>query len=350
MIFDGHNDTLLRLFDTEGKAHAFFERGAGQLDLARAREGGLAGGIFAIFTPAPPGSDQHDPFAHVQVTPQGYLVPTIHAIDPAYAERHTNQVIALLNDLIRQSQGQVGLVRAYSDLAAFLTNHILAVVLHLEGAEAIQPNLSNLPEYYAKGVRSIGLVWSRPNAFGQGMDFRFPGTPDTGEGLTTAGKALIRKCRQMGILVDLAHLNYKGFWDAARLEDAPLVVSHTGVHALCPAGRNLMDDQIDAVGKSGGLVGIMFEPSELRPDGLPDANMPLDEIARHIQYVAERIGEDYVALGSDFDGALMPADLPDASNMPKLVHTLEQRGVTGETLEKILFRNWMRVLKSAFLE
>jgi len=346
-IFDGHNDTLLNLFDGEhGKSRSFFEWGdSGHLDLPRARAGGLKGGLFAIFCPPPLDSPDHDPFAQAVHTPTGYQMPPISAIDPAYAERLTDEVIGFLERLLQAGQGQIGLARTSAELDDLLARDVLALVLHLEGAEAIHANLDNLESYYARGVRSIGLVWSRPNAFGNGINYAFPGSPDTGEGLTPAGKELVRQCNRLGMLVDLAHINQKGFWDVARISDAPLVVSHTGIHALSPASRNLTDAEIDAVGASGGLIGIMFEPSELRPDGQPNPDTPLAQLVRHIDYVAERIGIDHVALGSDFDGAQMPQELKDAAGLPRLVQALEEAGYYGEDLEKVTYRNWLSILK-----
>ena len=132
---------------------------------------------------------------------------------------------------------------------------MLAAVAHLEGAEAVDPDLDSLELWHAAGLRSLGPVWSRPNAFAHGVPFAFPSSPDTGPGLTPAGRALVGRCAELGIAFDLSHLNEAGFWDVARLDRAPLIASHSGVHALCPASRNLTDEQLDAIGASGGLVG-----------------------------------------------------------------------------------------------
>ena len=101
-------------------------------------------------------------------------------------------------------------------------------MLHIEGAETIDPGLEALEFWYGAGLRSLGPVWSRPNAFGEGVPFASPSSPDTGPGLTDAGRALVRRCSELGILVDLSHLNEAGFWDVARLELGPLVASHSG--------------------------------------------------------------------------------------------------------------------------
>ena len=154
----------------------------------------------------------------------------------------------------------------------------------------------------------------------------------------------------MGVLLDLAHLNERGFWDVAKLSSAPLVVTHAGVHALCPSARNLTDKQLDAIGESGGVVGINFHVSDLRADGRFDANMPLTEIVRHIDYVAERIGIDHVAFGSDFDGALMSLELGDAAGLPKLIAAMRAHSYDDAALQKVTHENWIRVLRGTWNE
>jgi membrane dipeptidase len=226
----------------------------------------------------------------------------------------------------------------------------LAMVLHFEGAEAVNADLSNLEDYYRQGLRSLGIVWSRPNVFAEGVPFAFPATPDTGPGLTDAGKALVRACNRLGVLVDLAHINERGFWDVAALSNAPLVVSHTNVHALLPSTRNLTDAQIDAVGASGGLIGLNFEPMQIGLNGVPAEDIPLSALVRHVEYIANRIGPEHVAFGSDFDGTHMPSALGDAAGMQKLVQAMRAAGLDEATLEKVAYRNWLRILGATWRE
>jgi membrane dipeptidase len=349
-IFDGHNDTLTECFSPEkGEQRSFLEHSeTGHLDLPRARAGGLKGGMFAIFTPPPPNSPDRDMLSGVTVTEQGYEVRPRQPVEYAYARGFTNAMIAYAHHLEEEAGSQLALVRSYADLPRLLAEDKLAMILHIEGAEAVGEDLSDLERYYQQGVRSLGLVWSRPNAFGDGVPFRFPGSPDTGPGLTDAGKRLIQACSRRGILVDLAHLNEKGFWDAAKTLEKPLVVSHTAVHAICPSTRNLTDAQIEAVARSGGLVGIMFEPMNILPSGKPDDKATLADLVRHIDYVARRVGVDYVGLGSDMDGAQMPLDFKDATALPNLVGLLKEKGYQGKDLEKILYKNWFRVIQAAW--
>jgi membrane dipeptidase len=259
-IFDGHNDTLTKFYSPDGEpSRSFFERSdQGHLDLPRAKQARLAGGIFAIFTPPPETSPEHDPFWGLTFVEDGYDLSPRSPIDAYHARIYTDSVIDYLYDLEENSDGQLAIVRSYPDLIHNFDKGILSVVLHIEGAEAISEDLSDLDDYYERGLRSLGLVWSRPNVFGHGVPFRFPHSPDTGPGLTAAGKELVQTCNRLGIMIDLAHINEQGFRDVAELSDAPLVVSHAAVHAICPSTRNLTNTQIDAIARSNGLIGVFF--------------------------------------------------------------------------------------------
>jgi membrane dipeptidase len=197
-------------------------------------------------------------------------------------------------------------------------------------------------------VRSIGLVWSRPSAFGHGVPFRFPASPDTGPGLTDAGRALVRRCAELGIVVDLSHLNAAGFADVVRIGAAPIVVSHTACHALCASTRNLTDDQLREVASSDGIVGIVFCPAFLRADGAEETDTPLSTLVTHVRHAAELVGVDRVGLGSDFDGAPMPDALGDVAGLPRLLDALGEEGFSPDEVQRIAWGNWRRVLAAAW--
>ncbi|HDQ71905.1 MAG TPA: membrane dipeptidase, partial [Chloroflexi bacterium] len=317
----------------------------GHLDLPRARQGGFAGGMFAVCPPS--GSDWSYGGA-LTVSADGYRVDMAPAIEMTEARRFTFSALAALFRLEAASDGQIQVVRRADELESCLDQGVLAVVLHFEGAEAIDPDLDALYVFYETGLRSLGIVWSRPNAFGHGVPFGFPLSPDTGPGLTDAGHKLVRACNALGILIDLAHLNERGFWDVARLSDAPLVSSHTAAHAICPSTRNLTDEQLDAIGASGGVVGVNFQVSDLRPDGQFDDNTPLSVWVRHVNHIVERIGVEHVAFGSDFDGARISREISDASGLPKLVEALRAHGYDEAALRKIANENWVRVLRDTW--
>jgi membrane dipeptidase len=314
-------------------------RRGGHLDLPRMREGGMRGGIFAIFTPSP-GDHSHERRSGADGSYEEPLAePLSHPAAAADATAAAGRLLQL------EREGELVVARGIDDVdAAFDGSSPPAAVLHLEGAEAIDPGLESLDQWYAAGLRSLGPVWSRANAFAHGVPFAFPSSPDVGPGLTERGAALIGACAELGILVDLSHLNEAGFWDAARLEAGPLVASHSGAHAICAASRNLTDAQIDAIGASGGLVGIVFAVPFLRPDFADDPETPIALIAEHARHVAERIGAEHVALGSDFDGATIPAPLGGADGLPRLVAALRDAGFSDRETAAICWHNWRRVL------
>ena len=348
-IIIGHNDTLLNLFLPErGEGRFFFIRSdKGHIDLPRAREGGMAGGIFAIFVPPDP-KIQKLRKDEIIKTRTGYEVPLASGIDQAYAQRFTISMMASLFKIERESDGQVRVVRTVDDFTTCLHEDIFAAILHFEGAEAIDPELDALEVFYQAGLRSLGIVWSRPNAFAHGVPFGFPRSPDTGPGLTVAGRELVRVSYRLGIMLDLSHLNEQGFWDVAKLSDAPLVATHSNAHTLCPTSRNLTDKQLDAIKESQGIVGLNFAVTDLRADGLNDADTPLEVMIRHIDYLVERLGIDCVGFGSDFDGATIPQEIGDASGLPNLVNALRESGYDDRALRKLAYENWVRVLSKTW--
>lgn len=334
-VFDGHNDAITR----EDHADLAGGRAGGHLDLPRMAAGGMRGGIFALFTPSPGDEGDKGPFLRRGAYKEPLAAPVAHQQAAADATAASGRLLRL------EREGHLAIARSIETVDAARDGASPpAAVLHLEGAEAIDPGLEALDHWHAAGLRSLGPVWSRANAFAHGVPFAFPSSPDIGPGLTDAGRALVRACAELGLVVDLSHLNEAGFWDVAELELGPLVASHSGVHALCAASRNLTDRQLDAIAASDGLVGIVFATPFLRPDFADDADTPLSLIAEHARYVADRIGVGHVALGSDFDGATVPAELGDAAGLPRLLDALRAVGFGEAELEAIGWDNWRRVL------
>ena len=335
-MFDGHNDALTR----DDYAPLSGPRPGRHIDLERMRSGGMRGGIFAVF------SEETDSWEQPQPRDDGVrefplAEPLAHGFAAAHATAAAGRLFAL------ERAGAIRVARRIGDIDAAFEDGAgpPIAVLHLEGAEAIDPGLDALDLWYAAGLRSLGPVWSRPNAFGHGVPFIFPSGPNTGPGLTEPGIRLVERCASLGIAIDLSHLNEAGFWDVARLDAGPLIASHSGAWELSAASRNLTDAQLDAIGSSGGLVGIVFACAFLRADFADDADTPLRLIVDHARYVADRIGVEHVALGSDFDGAKIPAELGDVAGLPRLLEALRQDGGFSEAeLELIGWRNWRRVL------
>ena len=335
-IFDGHNDSLTH----EDHGKLVEGKPGGHLDFPRMRAGGVRAAVFAAFTPS-------DGARHEVVDRDDGAVEWVPSppVDQARAASVTNSVAGRL--LALERAGAVRIAREIADIdrAAAETDAPPTAVMHFEGAEAIETGLEALDAYYAAGLRSLGPVWSRPNYFANGVPFIFPSSPDTGPGLTEFGKGLVSRCAQLGILVDLAHMNEAGFWDTARLELGPLVVSHAGAHAVSSCSRNLTDRQLDAIADSGGLIGIVFACPFVRPDFADDpATTPVSAIVQHVRYVADRTGIEHVAFGSDFDGATVPDALGGVDGYPKLIDALREDGFSEPEIRAIAWDNWRRVL------
>lgn len=343
-VFDGHNDLLLRLWKAGPDRGTLWPQGngSGHLDLPRMRRGGLAGGFFAIWVPSDDGLALDLLNAKMDAPP--YRLP----LPPPVPERAALAIAIAqaghLHWMARQSGGALVLARSAAEAQAAMQAGRIAAVMHMEGAEAIGTDLDALHLFHAMGLRSLGPVWSRPTAFGHGVPFAFPATPDDGPGLTEAGRRLVSDCNALGIVIDLSHMNAAGFADVARLSRAPLVATHSNAHVLTPSSRNLTDAQLDAIRDSDGMVGLNFATVFLRADGRPAADCGWEPMLRHLDHLLGRLGEDRVGLGSDFDGAVVPEVLGDVAGLPRLLEALRRAGYGEALIERIAWRNWIALI------
>lgn len=350
LIFDGHNDLLLRLWRAAPKSRdrLWLEGdGRGHLDLPRMRAGGFGGGFFAIYVPSPmPQGVDFD--ALMDNPPYDLALPDL--IEAPEAQPIAFAMAGILRRMERVSGGAFRVCVTASEVEECLARGVVAGIMHMEGAEAIGPDLDALYLFHAMGLRSLGPVWSRPTIFGHGVPFRFPGDPDTGEGLSDLGKALARVCGELRILIDLSHLNAKGFDDVAALSDAPLVATHSCAHAVSASTRNLTDRQLAMIAERDGMVGLNFATSFLRPDGKRGRDIGWEPILRHLDHLIEKAGEDRVGFGSDFDGAMVPEGITDVAGLPALRLALARHGYGEELITKLCHGNWLRVLRATFGE
>jgi len=314
-IIDGHTDYVLSLLET-GRDF-LTESDSGHVDLPRARRGNVAAMLSAVFIR------------------DAYL--------PGQALARTLRAVDRLLEMIAASGGRMQLVTNVAELERCLRDGTFGAILHFEGAEAIDPEFAVLRLGYRLGLRSLGLTWSRPNIYAEGV-----GPDDRGRGLTNLGRALVRACNELGVLIDVSHLNDAGFWDVIECSTQPVVASHSNCRALCPVPRNLTDEQIRALAAKGGLLGINFHVGFLRAGAERPEDVSLGDVIAHIDHVAELVGVDYVAFGSDFDGATMPRDLPDVAALPRLVEALLRHGYDDAAVSKICYENWLRVFRTVW--
>jgi membrane dipeptidase len=282
---------------------------AGHVDLPRMRAGGMAAQIFGMWT---------WPY------PQRGCAASVHdqldALDAALRAYPDRLVPAATDEDVRAAHA----CGAIAALAA------------TEGGQALEGDLDNVSVFAARGVRSIGLLHFSANQLGApayGLGAR------ADRGLTTFGKDVIREMNRLGMIVDLAHVSRAGFFDAIEVTQAPVMVTHTGVLGVHRVWRNIDDEQLRAVAGTGGCVGIIFARRFL-------GGNDVERVVDHLLHVLDVAGEDVPALGSDFDGLVVPArGIEDVSDMPRLTAALARRGLPGRVLHKILGGNALRVLR-----
>lgn len=340
MMFDGHNDALSRLWCGMGDAVTEFAKPAGHVNVPDCASGGMKGGFFAIYSPS-----TRAVFDFANFDPAMFNMPMPPMMDEGQALSAAIGQAAIARQL--HEAGQIEIVTDGAGLARAFVGEAIACVLHLEGADCIGPDLLALDALYGLGLRSLGLVWSRPTIFGDGVPFGFDRDGDTGPGLTEDGKRLVERCKELGLVIDTSHLTMKGFWDVAEA-GVPLVATHSNACDVCNTTRNLTNEQLRAVGETGGMVGLNFGTVFLDAGAWKTGKAPLEACIRHLSHMVEIAGEDHVGIGSDFDGAPLPEGLGSAADIPKLVEAMQAAGFGQALIAKITHENWLAHLDRHF--
>ncbi len=210
-------------------------------------------------------------------------------------------------------------------------------MLSVEGGEVFEPGISTVAEYRAKGVRMAALLWNNENAIG------YPAKSGDHRGLTAYGLEVVREMQRVGMAVDTSHLNEAGFWDLINKTNVPPLASHSCCRALCDHFRNLTDEQIKALIRGGGYIGVNFYPAFLSEDGKAD----VARVAEHIDHICQLGGAGNVGFGSDFDGIeTTPAGLANAEEIPNLLQALRDRGYSETDVEGVAGMNLVRYFDS----
>ncbi len=310
IVVDGHVDTLLELVN--GKIFNLKEKNTiSHVDIPRMIEGGINVQIFAAF------------------------------IEPAYKPerslKRTLQMISRFYKEITANADYIAPVLRYNDIEDAISHHKIAAVLSIEGGEAISGDLDVLYTLYRLGVRAIGLTWNERNDIAEGV-----GEKTSNGGLTAFGHQVIKEMNHLGMIVDVSHLNEKSFWDVVEISDKPIIASHSNAYTKCPHVRNLKDDQILALAKNGGVMGMNFAPPFIHPE-----QADVYRLVDHIDYIVQLVGPDHVGLGSDFDGIpSTPDGLDDVARMPLITQVLIDRGYSNTDIQKILGGNFLRIMKN----
>jgi len=311
LVVDTHCDTILSIMRGE---RSLGERSdQGHVDFPRLIEGGVGAQFFAVYI-------------EPQYKPDRGLERALEVLDVLWREAESNP-----------HQAEVAL--SAGDIRRIAAQNKVAVVLAIEGGEAIGHSLANLRMLHRLGVRSIGLVWNERNLIADGV-----GERRTGGGLTNFGVAVIKEMNRLGMLVDISHLSDPGFWQLVEVCEQPFIASHSNARAVCDHPRNLTDEQIVALAKAGGVLGLNFAPAFVAPQ-----DVTLAKLVDHLDHIVGLVGPDHVGLGSDFDGiGGTPIGLEDATTFPNFTAELVRRGYADDDIHKFLGGNHMRLLEAVW--
>lgn len=361
MLVDTHNDILsssvLDGYDISKRLTT------GHSDLVRWKEGGLDVQFFSVFT----GEEARNK--------EGFY-------------KDANQEIDSLDAIVKRNSDKIILAKTYSDVMNGIKEEKLVALIGVEGGHMIEGDINKLDSLYKRGMSYMTLTWNNSTEWAtSARDETLRKDSLKHKGLTELGKQIIRRMNRLGILIDLSHTGEQTFYDALGVTTKPILLSHSSVYAICPVFRNVKDDQIKAVAKNGGVICINFysafiskiysdkkEQFEINlkqvKDSLlaiyPDTNTinkkvedyfsvklepfrpTLAQLVDHIDYIVKLVGDDYVGIGSDFDGIeSSPVGMDDVTKYPLITEELKKRGYTDQSVRKILGGNVLRVMKAS---
>lgn len=311
LVVELHCDSLLDARD--GKRPLSVRSDQGHIDVPRLREGGVTAQVFALWA---------EPDQRTSATLQ-----VLRSLDAFYTT-------------LDESKGALRLAVTAADVERAKADGVVAGLLSIEGADALEGELATLRLFYRLGVRAVGLTWNHRNQAADGV-----AEACTGGGLTEFGVALVREMTRLGMLVDIAHLAPRGVENVLAVAGAPIIDSHANAQSLCHHRRNLTDAQLEAVARTGGVVGAVYYRSFIDDD---PQKADLDRLIDHIDHMVSVMGVEHVGLGSDFDGFMgdpAPVGLEDVTRLPALTQKLLERGYAPDDVRRILGENWLRVLR-----
>ena len=329
--------------------------GRGHVDLDRLKKGGIDVQFFAVWP---------DP---KKASEKSYYLQAVEVLDT-------------LDNILKRNPTRLKLALSPYDIKSIVKEEKIAACVGLEGGTAIENDLDKLEYFYNRGVRYLGLTWNNSTKWASSSNDESKSYWSGHKGLSEFGKKIINKMNALGMMIDLSHCGEKTFYDVIATSTKPVIASHSSIYSICPHKRNLKDEQIRTLAKNGGVIFINFSPNYLvknfnkvysqsrkDADAIQDSLKKIDKldsfdrsafiyerinplypnvktVVDHIEYVINLVGDDYVGLGSDFDGIpLTPYGLQNVSKMPSITKELVKRGHSEKTIRKILGVNFMRV-------
>lgn len=303
-FFDAHCDTASKIYD---KKEGLFKN-SGHIDIERLKKYGSPAQIFALYLK------------------KEYL---------ANAFENTEKILGNFEKELEINKNYIRKAVSAEDIKENMKNGLCSAVMSIEGGEALEGKTENLEHFYNRGVRLITLTWNYKNELGIGA------ANDDGTGLTVFGKEIVKKMQKKGMLVDVSHLNEKGFWDVAEIMKKPFVASHSNAKALCGHCRNLTDEQIKRISEGKGFIGINIYPPFVKENG----KCTMTDVLKMTEYMLNKAGENCVGIGCDFDGiGTSPMDMTDVLSLEKFFAELEKE-FGKEMAEKIAYKNFLSVFE-----
>lgn len=362
ILADTHNDVLSSQ-TLEGRDISY-RLSTGQSDLDRWKEGGVDVQFFSVWTDKVPRNKE------------GFY-------------KDANQEIDSLDFIVLRNYSRIKLATSYHDIKKGIRQNKLVSLIGVEGGHMIEGDMNKLDALFSRGMRYMTLTWNNSTNWAtSAMDEIQKADSLPHKGLTEFGKEVVRRMNALGIIVDLSHVGEQTFYDAIATTTKPVLLSHSSVWNICPVFRNVKDNQIREVAKNGGVICINFysgfvdsvfankmtvlENTEGKriKDSLGSSydaaklnevynkvfttmlepyRPTLSQVVDHIDYIVKLVGDDYVGLGSDFDGvSSLPLGLEDVTTYPKITEELIRRGYSKKSIKKILGGNVMRVMKANF--
>jgi membrane dipeptidase len=305
-IVDCHCDTLIKVIDTD---QSMYLSPTNHIDFSSLRDNNVILQFFAAWP------------------------------DPnAYKGRMFQRAAALIDKLYRETEKHssiISVVTNFDQIRDNINNNKLSALIAVEGGDVLEGDLALLRTLYRLGVRSITLTWNGRNEIADGV-----GVGENSGGLTSFGKSVIEEMNSLGMIIDVSHLSPKGFWDVIELTKQPIIASHSNSLSICNHRRNLSDEQIKAIAKNGGIIGITFASGFLAT-----STEGIDHVVKHIDHMCSLVGADYVSLGSDFDGATIPSDIKGASCYHDIIKQLHKLNYSNNDINKIMGENILRIIR-----
>ncbi len=274
-------------------------------------------------------------------------------VDPPYDKKpkeRTEQILNKISEEIKDNKDIIHIVKSSKDFEVARENNKLAILIGMEGLQAIDDSVDDIEKLYEFGVRHASLTWNEENGLATGAK----GSHD--RGLTENGVNVVKKMERLGMVLDVSHTNEKTFWDICKIATKPFIASHSNCRSLCDVPRNLADEQLKEIAKRGGVVGVNsyeeFVSSDLE-------KRTVQHLVDHIDHMVEVMGVEHVGLGFDFAEYLNAETLKhyastytygvkgleETTKAKNIVYELEKRGYSKEDIDKITYKNFYRVIK-----